>query len=176
MNNQTEDKMHHFCIFLYIGIKTSAPEMTSERMSGPSIRGAPTSIRLQSSTQQMMSRRACVRDTVYKYELQIYNVEGVSECSIIYHVPPAVVRTVFCGQKPPHWELREWYIVNGKWYMQLFFHLLCHQGIDDSHGGGVHDVTNRAFDIGEVDGLVQSHLDGADNLSVATHGLNELVG
>ena len=54
-------------------------------------------------------------------------------------------------------------------------YLLGYNGIDTSDGGNVHDVTYRAFDVGEMNRFVQSHLNRADDFRF-THVLDELVG
>ena len=53
---------------------------------------------------------------------------------------------------------------------------LIHIGIDGSHSHDVHHVANRSAEIDEVDRLVQSHLDRADNLSIGAQHLQHLVG
>ena len=53
-------------------------------------------------------------------------------------------------------------------------YLLGYNGIDTSDGGNVHDVTYRAFDVGEMNRFVQSHLNRADDFRF-THVLDELV-
>ena len=55
------------------------------------------------------------------------------------------------------------------------FHFLCHDGIDTGNGRDIHDVTDRTFDVREVNRFVQSHLDRADYFRF-THVLDELVG
>ena len=53
--------------------------------------------------------------------------------------------------------------------------LLGHDGVDGSHGRDVDDVAHGAFEVGEVDGLVQPHLYRANQLAVGVHALQELV-
>ena len=57
----------------------------------------------------------------------------------------------------------------------LLVFLLLNDGIDDSHGSDVDDVTHAAFEVGEVDRLLQSHLNWADNFGIFSHRLNHLV-
>ena len=57
----------------------------------------------------------------------------------------------------------------------LLVFLLLNDGIDDSHGSDVDDVTHAAFEVGEVDRLLQSHLDWANNFGIFSHRLNHLV-
>ena len=57
----------------------------------------------------------------------------------------------------------------------LLVFLLLNDGIDDSHGSDVDDVTHAAFEVGEVDRLLQSHLNWADNFDIFSHRLNHLV-
>ena len=57
----------------------------------------------------------------------------------------------------------------------LRLYLLCDNGIYDSHRRYVHDVAHGTFDVGEVDRLVQPHLDRPNHFRVA-HGLYQLVG
>ena len=45
-------------------------------------------------------------------------------------------------------------------------HPLVDSGIDDGHGDQVNDVAHGSVDAGEVNGLVQANLDGADYLSL----------
>lgn len=52
----------------------------------------------------------------------------------------------------------------------LFFDF-CHVSVDYGNGRYVHDVAHGTFEIGEVDRLVQSHLDRADYLCVAVKSL-----
>ena len=49
-------------------------------------------------------------------------------------------------------------------------------GIDGGYGGDGEDVAHAAFEVGEVDGLVQTYLQGADNLHVGRHVLDEFAG
>ena len=49
-------------------------------------------------------------------------------------------------------------------------------GIDGSDGDDVHDVAHVGAEVDEVDGLVQTHLDRADDLSVGAEHLEHLVG
>ena len=46
----------------------------------------------------------------------------------------------------------------------FFLDLLLNDSVYDSYGSQVHDITGRAFYVGEVDRFVQSHLDRADRL------------
>ena len=57
----------------------------------------------------------------------------------------------------------------------LLVFLFLNDGIDDSHGSDVDDVTHAAFEVGEVDRLLQSHLNWADNFGIFSHRLNHLV-
>ena len=57
----------------------------------------------------------------------------------------------------------------------LLVFLLLNDGIDDSHGSDVDDVTHAAFEVGEVDRLLQSHLNWANNFGIFSHRLNHLV-
>ena len=50
-----------------------------------------------------------------------------------------------------------------------------YSSVDDSNSRYVDNVTYGAFKVDEVDSLVQSHLNRADNLSVGAHSLHELV-
>ena len=53
--------------------------------------------------------------------------------------------------------------------------LLGHDGINGSHGRDIDNVTHGAFEVGEVDRLVQPHLYRANQLAVRVHALQELV-
>ena len=53
---------------------------------------------------------------------------------------------------------------------------LLHIGIDNRHGSNIDDVLYAALRIGEVDRLVQTHLDGAYKLGLRTECLQEFVG
>ena len=54
--------------------------------------------------------------------------------------------------------------------------LMLDYGIDHGYGGDVHDVVYRCLPVGEVDGFVQTHLDGAYHLVGVAHRLEQLVG
>ena len=47
--------------------------------------------------------------------------------------------------------------------------------IYNSHSGDVNDVAYRTLEIGEVYRLVQTHLNGADNLGIWVKGLQQFV-
>lgn len=53
---------------------------------------------------------------------------------------------------------------------------LVHYGINSSYGGDGDNVAYATFEIGKVDGLVQTNLQGTDNLHISSHILNELAG
>ena len=48
-------------------------------------------------------------------------------------------------------------------------------GVDASHSHDVDDVADRGTEVDEVDGLVQTHLDWADNLDIGIEHLQHLV-
>ena len=58
----------------------------------------------------------------------------------------------------------------------MLFLFLLHDGINHGDGCDVDDVAYRGFPVGEVDRLVQTHLDRADNFTVVAHHLDKLVG
>ena len=53
---------------------------------------------------------------------------------------------------------------------------LVHYGINSSYGGDGDNVAYATFEIGKVDGLVQTNLQGTDNLHFGRHVLDELAG
>ena len=57
----------------------------------------------------------------------------------------------------------------------LRLYLLCDNGVYHGHDGDVHNVADGTFDVGEVDRLVQPHLDRPNHFRVA-HGLYQFVG
>ena len=65
------------------------------------------------------------------------------------------------------------YDSKGEGLLSLF--LLFYDGINHGHGGDVDDVAYRGLPVGEVDGLVQSHLDGAYDFVGIAQTLEELV-
>ena len=52
---------------------------------------------------------------------------------------------------------------------------LAHDGVDGRYCGDGDDVAHAAFEVGEVDGLVQANLQGTDNLHIRCHVLYELA-
>ena len=54
--------------------------------------------------------------------------------------------------------------------------VLGHDGIDSGYGGDGDDVAHAALEVGEVNGLVQTYLQGTDNLHFGRHVLDELAG
>ena len=57
----------------------------------------------------------------------------------------------------------------------LVMQLLRNNGIDAGDGGDVHDVTHRAFDVGEVDGFVQFPFESGRLLPFSLMLWNKLV-
>ena len=53
---------------------------------------------------------------------------------------------------------------------------LVHVGIDCCDSHDIHDVAYAGTEVDEVDRLVQTHLDRADDFSVAAQHLQHLVG
>ena len=52
---------------------------------------------------------------------------------------------------------------------------LVHISVDYCHRSNVNDVADRAFEVGEMDWLVQTHLDRANDFGVRVKSLEELV-
>ena len=53
--------------------------------------------------------------------------------------------------------------------------LLHHDGVDHGYCRHVDDIVDRTFEVGEVDRLVQTHLDGAYHLAIVDECLDHLV-
>ena len=52
---------------------------------------------------------------------------------------------------------------------------LLYISIDDGDGNDVDHVAHRTAEVGEMDGFVQSHLDGTDDFHVGIERLQHLV-
>ena len=54
--------------------------------------------------------------------------------------------------------------------------MLGHDGVDGCHGSNGDDVAHAVLEVGEVNGLVQTYLQGTYNLHFGRHVLDELAG
>ena len=54
--------------------------------------------------------------------------------------------------------------------------VLGHDSVDGCHGSNGNDVAHAALKVGEVNGLVQTYLQGTDNFHFGRHVLDELAG
>ena len=55
-------------------------------------------------------------------------------------------------------------------------HLLLNDGIDDGNGSDIDDVAHRTLEVGEMDGLVQTHLNRTNDFALVHHRLHYLIG
>lgn len=157
-------------------------------MSGPSIFGADVMTRKQSAAHRRVS-------TTHWALLSGFRIGGMEYGYVFFEirafiranpgVRPVEVRRIsffFWRRKGP--EARSFFSERGARLralsqcsfcgLLLFLKFLGHDGVDAGNGRDVHDVAHGTFDVGEVNRLVQSDLNRADDLRFA-HSLNQLV-
>ena len=144
-------------------MKTRAPEIIIERISGPSTWGVEVITRKHKAAQKRVSK------TIWLSVNGFFIRKDRNQMNVNNRKKDFLLVVVFIQPLRGN----HFYTIS-LFSLALTFHFLLNNGVNTSDSCNVDNVTDRTFNISKVNRFIQTHLDWADNFCL-THALNELV-